>query len=112
MMNISEFVGASEHDQAIGKILFPVAISFLLYCAAALIVWPYARPLVSSRALIASILFPPFFPFLLGFVLYTSCIQNENVVGKTEAVIRPVIDSAPHGRVRPAFRGRMGGNRV
>lgn len=83
----------------IGWIVVPVILGVLLYGLVALFVWPYARPVVPLSLLFLFIFFPPLFPFLFLFVLFTLCTPPSAIVGVPTAVY--VI---PSSRARPPPR--------
>ena len=111
------FVTANTHEttDTLAWIVVPIILGVLIYMTLALFVWPYARPVVSPWLLILCILFPPFFPFLLFFILVTICFPPVIVTSRPAEVY--IVET--QGRVRaPAPRPvvvpmrRMGGTSV
>ena len=82
---------ANTHEDTLAWIVVPLILGLLIYMTLALFVWPYARPVVSPWLLSLCILFPPLFPFLLFFVLFTLCFP-------------PVIVTTPPSEVRVVQR--------
>ena len=114
----------ATHDEtdALAWIIVPVILGSLIYMTLALFVWPYARHVVSPWLFILCLLFPPLFPFLLFFVLFTLCFPPVIVVS-TPSQVRVVERQEVYvierqGRVRaPAQQGtvpprRTGGSSV
>lgn len=96
---------AATGEQVVAWIVFPIALGALLYTAAAACVWPYARPLFPLWILLLCILFPPFFPLLLFYLLFALAFG---------AYRRPVVVwvPPPAPRARPAVTVRRSGNAV
>ena len=114
----------ATHDEtnAFAWIIVPIILGTLIYMTLALFVWPYARPVVSPWLLILCILVPPFFPFLLFFVLFTLCFPAV-IVATPPSQVRVIERQEVYvierqGRVRaPAQQGtvpprRTGGSSV
>lgn len=115
-------IATYDETDALAWVIVPIILGLLIYMTLALFVWPYARPVVSPWLLILCILFPPFFPFLLFFVLFTLCFppvivaSGPNQVRVVERQEVYVVER--QGRVRaPVQQGtvpprRTGGNSV
>ena len=94
-------------------IVIPVLFVSLFYFAIALMVWPYARPIVPFGLLLLFVFFPPLFPFLLFYLLFVFAFRpisaNETVV-----VRGVIVEPSTRGRIRPASTSVVGtrGNRV
>ena len=78
-MNVS-----ATHDGTMDAswMLVPILLSFLIYASVALVVWPYARPVISVWLLIASLFFPPLFFVVALYVAAQLC-----VIGPSEVVV-------------------------
>lgn len=99
--------------EVIAWIVFPIVLGTLLYMALALFVWPYARPIFPLWILLLCIFFPPFFPFLLFymliFVAFSASAYRRPVVVWVPPSQRGVVRTAT---ARPAMTVRSAGNRV
>lgn len=102
---------SSDDDTArlIGWILIPTLLGCFLYTCVALMVWPYARPVLPFWILFVSILFPPFLPFLLFYLLFLFLFTTPSTVVEQPSVIYVVERGT---RVRPALPSRAASTRV
>ena len=99
-------------------IVLPTVLVTLAYCALALTVFPYARPLVPLWIILLAIVFPPGLLFLLFYVVIFTCLfAPPRIVvvpppeTTTTAVIVAVPDAPPSASKsvappRPVSQGR------
>ena len=114
LSSFPSFVSAQTHDEAnevyFWWLLTPVLVFLLAYIVSTVCFWPYARPYIPFWPLLFFLIFPPFFPFLLLFVLYLTwttppfvavAYPEQIVVEETRTVRRPV---APVSKNRSSRR--------
>lgn len=104
-----------ETATIVGVIVIPLFLGLMLYLAAALCVWPYARPIFPFGLLLLFILFPPFFPFFLIYMLFfvfwpVPFFTRNVVVGYPTATVE-IVEPSTRGRIRPIATSASG-NRV
>lgn len=94
-------------------VIIPVLFVSLFYFAMALMVWPYARPIIPFGLLLLFVLFPPLFPFLLLYLFFVFAFRP--VHSHETVVVRGVIvEPSTRGRIRTVSTSVVGtrGNRV
>lgn len=89
-------------------IVLPAVLGVLIYSTAALMLWPYARPIVPPWVILIAILIPPFFPVLLFYLFILACLVPRPVVTGPEII---VVDASTRGRVVSANAPRRGPHR-
>ena len=84
-------------------LVVPGVLVSLFYCSAALMVWPYARPILPVWILFFAILIPPLFPFLLLYLAIALCTVPQVIVALPPVVAAPVV--VVEKKPRPPTRG-------
>ena len=92
----------------IAVILIPILFGLFFYATMTVLLWPYARPVVPLWIIVFAILFPPFFPFLVFYVLFFAIpvapVVVEQPVYVVEGRSRPVravlVEPSPRGEPR------------
>ena len=86
-------VGSGEDDNSsvdtipLLWFILPSFILLLIYTAISFAVWPYARPIMPIWVLILFIFLPPFFPFLLFYLLIFVCLLSPDPYYQQRPVI-------------------------
>lgn len=80
--------------ETIGWIVVPTIVGLSIYTGIALCAWPYARVLMPIWLfLLIFLIVPPFFPFLLFYVLLYSCFIPPLPLVARNGPILVVVDS-------------------
>lgn len=103
---------SSNDDTALllGWILIPTLLGCFLYTCVALMVWPYARPILPFWLLFVCILFPPFLPFLLFYLLFLFLLTTTSTTVVEQPAVIYVVERGT--RVRPVLPSRAASTRV
>jgi hypothetical protein len=84
-------------EDVVAIVLIPIIFSLLFYATMTVLVWPYARPVIPLWIIIFAILFPPFFFFLVFYLLFVAlplapiAVEPVYVVEKPNTMVRAVI---------------------
>jgi hypothetical protein len=93
----------------VGWVIIPTVLGLFLYSCIVLSVWPYARPVIPFWFLLFCILFPPFFPFLLFYVVFLFVFAAPRTLSQPTVVY---VVEPRNGRVRPSMPSRTSATRV
>ena len=104
--------GSAEEDPVttipIIWFILPSLVGLLIYTACIMAAWPYARPIFPFWLLIFVILIPPFFPFLLFYMLIVICLLSPSPYLYDERPVQVVVlekdTSSSRGRVSRGVR--------
>ena len=95
----SDPVDAVSAGDVVAFIVIPIFFGILVYATLSMFVWPYARPLLPLWLIVFAILLPPFFPFLLFYVLFVVLLFTP-VEPVYVVEVEPVSDRRVDRRVR------------